>query len=109
MAEERDPIQRNLAEAFHVPVGRYGADWSPSSPALKVISLDQGDYSIRTVCGFVTIFRDPMPEHLQHALRNLRVGESDLGDLSYGSGARYLIGLMNARTAAHLEERRRDK
>jgi hypothetical protein len=90
-------------------VGRYSGDWIPPAPALKMISLDQRSYSIRTVCGFVTIFRDPMPEHPQHALRDLRIGESDLGDLSYGSGARYLVGLMNARTAAHLEERRRDK
>ena len=63
------------------------------------MNLDQKSITISAVCGFVAKFNDAMPEYLQQALCDLKGGNRDLGDRSYGNGARYLLELIEAHKA----------
>ena len=63
------------------------------------MSLDQKPITISAVCGLVTKFNEAMPEYLQQALCDMKRGNRDLGDRSYGSGARYLLELIEAHKA----------
>jgi hypothetical protein len=42
-----------------------------------------------------------MPEYLQQALCDLKRGNRDLADRSYGGGARYLLELIEAQKAEY--------
>ena len=81
-----DPIPPKLSEAFESAVAAYDS-WTPGEPEPEV-SFDMKPFPISAVFGFVTNFSDPMPERLQFILASLRGGEGNLGDRSYGSGAR---------------------
>jgi hypothetical protein len=65
------------------------------------VSVDQRHFTISAVCCFVMKFDDVMPEYLQQALWDLRGGNRDLGDQSYGTGARYLLELINEHKAKY--------
>jgi hypothetical protein len=44
---------------------------------------------------------EAMPEYLHQALRDLKRGNRNLEDRSYGSGARYLLELIEAHKAEY--------
>jgi hypothetical protein len=102
----KPPISQALSEAFRDAIDQYEI----VGPALDdefLVSLDGKRCTIDEVCRRVMEFRDPMPELHQQMLCQLRGGNYDLGDQSYGSGARYLLDLKKARKAAYLRKRQR--
>jgi hypothetical protein len=92
-------IPENIRSAFREAVGLFCNWWGPAPEPL--VSVDQKHFTISAVCGFVMKFDDVMPEYLQQALWDLRGGNRDLGDQSYGTGARYLLELINAHKAKY--------
>jgi hypothetical protein len=92
-----DPIPRDLREAFDKAVTCYVNIWSPSDAAPETEVLFNAKlYPFSAIFRFAENFSDPMPDHLQRHLARLP-GGGDLGNLSYGSGARYLLKLMRDR------------
>jgi hypothetical protein len=103
---DHPPISRALSAAFRDAIDQYGI----VGPALDdelLVSLDGKRYTIDEVCRRVIEYRDPMPELHRQMLCELRGGNCDLGDQSYGSGARYLFDLKKARRAVYLRKRAR--
>ena len=92
-------IPENICAAFREAVGLFCGWWGPAPEPL--VSLDQKSITITAVCGFVAKFNDAMPEYLQQALCDLKEGNRDLGDRSYGTGARYLLELIEAHKAEY--------
>jgi hypothetical protein len=100
MAESLSDLPRipeDIRAAFREAVGLFCGWWGPAPEPL--LTLDQKPITISAVCGIVAKFNDAMPEYLQQALCDLKGGNRDLGDQSYGSGARYLLELIAAHNA----------
>jgi hypothetical protein len=92
-------IPENIRSAFREAVGLFCNWWGPAPEPL--VSVDQRHFTISAVCGFVMKFDDVMPEYLQQALWDLRGLNCDLGDQSYGTGACYLLELINEHKAKY--------
>ena len=92
-------IPDDIRAAFREAVGLFCDWWGPAPEPL--VSLDQKPITISAVCGFVTKFNEAMPEYLRQALCDLMGRNHDLGDRSYGSGARYLLELIEAHKAEY--------
>jgi hypothetical protein len=99
MAEQSpDPIPGELRDAFWSAIGQYG-DWRRGEPEPDV-SLNMQPFAISAVCGFVSIFEDPMPADLWRLLATVTPGDEDLpNDQSYRSAARFLAHLIRERKA----------
>jgi hypothetical protein len=92
-------MPENIRAAFREAVGLFCNWWGPAPEPL--VGIDQKPLTISVVCGFVTKCDDVMPEYLQQALWDLGGGNPNLGDQSYGSGAHYLLQLINAHKAKY--------
>jgi hypothetical protein len=95
-------IPEDFRAAFREAVGLFYGWWGPAPEPL--VSLDQKPITISAVCGLVTKFNEAMPEYLRQALCDLKRGNRDLRDPSYGSGARYLLELIEAHKAEYQQE-----
>jgi hypothetical protein len=98
-------IPEDFRAAFREAVGHFYGWWGPAPEPL--VSLDQKLITISAVCGFVMKFNEAMPEYLHQALCDLKRGNRNLGDRSYGSGARYLLELIEAHKAGQQSTARR--
>ena len=109
-----EPIPHYLRDAFYGAVQLY-PNWTAADHG-PLVSVEGRRYTIGQVCDLAIGFRDdPLPDNLVGNLMYfLNAGDRDLmedlaKDRSYSGGARYLLKLMDRRTADHqtFEESRR--
>ena len=109
-----EPIPHYLRDAFYGAVQFY-PNWTPADHG-PLVSMEGRRYTIGQVCDLAIGFRDdPLPDNLVGNLMYfLNAGDRDLmedlaKDRSYSGGARYLLKLMDRRTADYqtFEESRR--
>ena len=103
-------IPKDFADAFNKALAAFH-NWTTEGNRNSVIEPEFVQrHSIGSMCNFIEVFNDPMPDNVYQFLCWLAAGQSGAApnDRSYASGARCLRALRDKHLARHEERRQQE-